>query len=408
MTKCIIYTCAYNAEKVFMRTANSILNQTYTNWVWYIVDNGSTDSTAQIISNLSAEHDNIIRLHNKQNNVWEDGNFFLDVVKSYDDDDYFCMIDADDEYKPNFLQDSVSFMEQHDLDIVASGNDLVDITSYKFLGDSRIRKDLVLTTGKEISDNFYILLHYLWTWWGKLYRIKTIKTDFMPLGVYGMDTIYTTMFFTNADRIGILAKSLHKYYVTAGTTSVSSFNVNITTPQILHETYLKLLMQRCGYISEKNTGILMSLYMISLFKTVPSLMQSQVSIEKKLANILEIGRNKYTIQLALTKDLAELGEKDKNEMKIQLFTYICDFLLKVQNVDDGLVEDYCACGEMCASLLERHNDWLHFQQTKLNYFISINDYPQAYTALQTLLDIFPDNENLIELEIELKKLNNPE
>jgi glycosyltransferase involved in cell wall biosynthesis len=104
MVKVNVFTQAYNAEKTLKRTINSILAQTYDDWIWYFVNNGSTDRTEEIIK-AYAENDKRIKvLRNRQNNVWEMGNSYLDVINQCDNSDFFCWIDADDEYKPTFFK----------------------------------------------------------------------------------------------------------------------------------------------------------------------------------------------------------------------------------------------------------------------------------------------------------------
>ncbi len=45
MGKVIIHSWAYNAEKTLPRTIESILKQSYKDWVLVLTDNAATDST---------------------------------------------------------------------------------------------------------------------------------------------------------------------------------------------------------------------------------------------------------------------------------------------------------------------------------------------------------------------------
>lgn len=44
-----ILTCVHNQSPYFGQTVKSVLNQTYKNWEWVVLDDGSTDSTADIV-----------------------------------------------------------------------------------------------------------------------------------------------------------------------------------------------------------------------------------------------------------------------------------------------------------------------------------------------------------------------
>jgi teichuronic acid biosynthesis glycosyltransferase TuaG len=47
---------AYNAEKYIAESIRSVLDQTYQDWELIVVDDGSTDKTAQVVQSFSAQH----------------------------------------------------------------------------------------------------------------------------------------------------------------------------------------------------------------------------------------------------------------------------------------------------------------------------------------------------------------
>ena len=49
MARLAFYTQTYNAEKYVAKAIESVLNQTYTDFVYYIVDDASSDGTVDII-----------------------------------------------------------------------------------------------------------------------------------------------------------------------------------------------------------------------------------------------------------------------------------------------------------------------------------------------------------------------
>ncbi len=66
MIKFTIITPAYNCENYLGTCLDSFLKQTYTNWRAIVVDDGSKDSTPQILDEYASRDSRIIAIH-KQN-----------------------------------------------------------------------------------------------------------------------------------------------------------------------------------------------------------------------------------------------------------------------------------------------------------------------------------------------------
>ena len=113
-----ILLAVYNGEKYLSVQIDSIIAQTSHDWVLYIRDDASTDSTQKIIANYCNEHDNIVVVKDDLGNLGCSENFrqLLRVV----DADYYMFSDADDYWLPEKIQVSFDFIrkkEQHYINI---------------------------------------------------------------------------------------------------------------------------------------------------------------------------------------------------------------------------------------------------------------------------------------------------
>jgi teichuronic acid biosynthesis glycosyltransferase TuaG len=61
-----VVTPVYNGENFVQSAYNCLCRQTYTNWEWVVVDDGSTDSTAERMEILASE-DQRIRFFQQKN-----------------------------------------------------------------------------------------------------------------------------------------------------------------------------------------------------------------------------------------------------------------------------------------------------------------------------------------------------
>ena len=96
----------FNREQYIETAVDSILNQTFKDFEFIIIDDGSTDSTVEI---LESYHDKRIRLvtknENKGNYTARNEGMKMAVGK------YICVMDSDDIALPNRIQKQFDFME---------------------------------------------------------------------------------------------------------------------------------------------------------------------------------------------------------------------------------------------------------------------------------------------------------
>lgn len=87
----------YNKEKHIVNTISTVLNQTYTDFELIVVDDGSTDQSAQQVAQIQ---DNRIRLIQKENEgVSKTRNLGVHLAKN----ELVCFLDADDEWDVTYL-----------------------------------------------------------------------------------------------------------------------------------------------------------------------------------------------------------------------------------------------------------------------------------------------------------------
>lgn len=109
---------AYNSEEYIVEAIVSILNQTYKNFEFIIIDDASLDKTIDIIKNFQKKDKRIILVKNRENiGVTKSLNKTLRRAKGK----YIIRMDADDFAYPNRFIQQVNIMERHP-EVVVSGS----------------------------------------------------------------------------------------------------------------------------------------------------------------------------------------------------------------------------------------------------------------------------------------------
>ena len=105
----------YNAQEYLSDCLNSILAQTYPNWIAYCVDDGSTDLTPSILDSF-AEKDNRIKVfHTPNRGVARARNFALSQIKN---EKWISFVDSDDYIAPSMYETIVNAIGDNEVDYV--------------------------------------------------------------------------------------------------------------------------------------------------------------------------------------------------------------------------------------------------------------------------------------------------
>lgn len=135
----------YNKGKYIQRTINSVLNQTHQNFEILVINDGSTDDSLKQIEKIKSEKIRILNQLNQGVSVAR--NTGIREAKY----NWISLLDGDDEYKPSFLGDIKTAIEENE-------NCIAYVTSLEKInlnGNSFIPKLRFVPKFKGILKNYY-------------------------------------------------------------------------------------------------------------------------------------------------------------------------------------------------------------------------------------------------------------
>jgi len=134
MLKVTVITAVRNGELFFAETIDSIINQTFKDWEYIIIDDNSNDKTVEIVEEFIKDDDRIklIKL-NETKGPFGAANIGIEHAKGK----YIIRTDADDISLPNRFKKQVEFLEKNkNIKACVSYGSLIDQnsneTGYKF------------------------------------------------------------------------------------------------------------------------------------------------------------------------------------------------------------------------------------------------------------------------------------
>ncbi|MBL08957.1 MAG: hypothetical protein CL402_00305 [Acidiferrobacteraceae bacterium] len=138
-----VVTSVYNGEAYLKECVDSVLNQTFQDFEYIILNNGSTDGTAEILSQYTEPRLQIV--HQENQGLSRSLNKGIHMASS----ELIARLDADDFSNPYRLEKQINFMNQHP-EIVLCGSqfkvllgmDYIDNPTHGLEDDESIRKSM--------------------------------------------------------------------------------------------------------------------------------------------------------------------------------------------------------------------------------------------------------------------------
>ncbi len=112
----------YNRVNYLERAINSVLNQSFKNWELIVIDDGSTDNSANLLDNFIMKYENIRYLkHSNRKTPLSTNSGILASVGTY-----ITFLGSDDEYKIDHLKLRIDFMSNNpDIDLIHGGVEII-------------------------------------------------------------------------------------------------------------------------------------------------------------------------------------------------------------------------------------------------------------------------------------------
>lgn len=245
--KISVIMLTYNREALIGRAIESILKQTFTEFEFIIVDNGSTDHSGKIADQYAEKDSRIHVIHRERGNIGSGRNTGLDAAKGT----YIAFIDDDDWCDPDFLEYLYQLAEENRADVSICGASKED---HGVVVPAGVFDELLIMNAKEAVITMMWRKRYNTGFPTKLIKRALFdKNRFAETGQY--DDI-SLMYKILAQSERTAAHGLPKYHVYRheGNNSSATTKDNLITPEYL-ESYRTAYRERtewlCDYFPEE-------------------------------------------------------------------------------------------------------------------------------------------------------------
>ncbi len=281
MIKLTVAMITYNREKYISKAIESVLNQTYKNFKFIILDNCSTDNTGDIIKNFNSPKINYIK---NDKNIGFVGN--LNKALDICDTEYLIIVHDDDILKDDLLEKEINILEKDkDISLVGANRIYIDENGISKGKLYELDEDIVYEKFQYIEQGLTLCMPTV------MFRMNFIKNNNLRFNSY----------------VGEVSDTLFWYEVNLLDTKIHF----IKEPLIYYRQHSN---QGC-FNKEKMIRSTMRLFEVMLKK----IHGSDISLinKNKIINKLE--------NVFINEALKSLDIKDCNSM---LFNKLCSFMLE--------------------------------------------------------------------------------
>jgi len=213
MNKVSVIMPVYNAEQTLRRSVESVLRQTYREIELIIVDDGSTDRSAEILEELQKKDGRIIVIHQMNAGVSAARNTAL----KYATGEYVSFIDSDDAYQHSFIERMLDALITTDGQVVVCGFE--DTCGNRFSYANRCYHHFC-----EMADEIQKISDagYLNNVWNKMYLRSRIIHAFPEDISLGEDQLFNVWNLQNCEEIILISECLYCYHTEKNRVSLST------------------------------------------------------------------------------------------------------------------------------------------------------------------------------------------
>lgn len=216
-----IIVCIYNGEKYLKKCVDSIINQDYKNIEIILIEDGSPDSSGEIIDNYAKIDKRIRVIHQKNMGVSLSRNKGLDLSNGK----YICIIDQDDWIEKNYVSYLLKLNYEFNSQISITPKVIISTTnsnSYK----EQSKADYVYTGEEAACDMLYSKIDI--GPWNKMISKDLIEKNNIRFhnelfGGEGLD--FSVECFMKAKNVAVGLHGIYHYRIDNYTSEMSSFKL---------------------------------------------------------------------------------------------------------------------------------------------------------------------------------------
>lgn len=213
----------YNVEDYLKKCIDSLLNQTYKNLEIILIDDGSTDNSADICDQYANKYNNVYAYHKKNGGLSSARN--LGIEKINKESKYIGFVDSDDYVNTKMYEILYNNIKKYNVGISISEIEGIYDYNHKPVEYDK-NFDVCVETSEQFLDNYFNNYCTSTSVCNKLYKREYIEDFKFEVGKVYEDQLYSPKLIYRAEKIVYTNAKLYYYYQRSNSISHGGSDIN--------------------------------------------------------------------------------------------------------------------------------------------------------------------------------------
>jgi glycosyltransferase EpsJ len=297
----------YNVEKYVGKAIESILAQTFTEYEFLIVDDGTPDKSGEICDAYAKKDSRIRVIHKENGGAPSARNTAIDIAQG----EYVYFLDSDDWAEPTMLADMYALAKKNQADLVVCGFYIDTYYGDKHLSEKICVDDRIYTNAQEFRSESYRYFdrNLLYTPWNKLYRMDRIRQYHLrfPQTLWD-DFPFNLSYLFHVERVAITTHAYYHFIRAREDSETSSYRADMYEKREEEQGWMEELYQAWGIDDDKTKEMVARRYIERMIGCIANVTSSKCTLSGKerraqIRSMIENPRVKKALELAKPRSL---------------------------------------------------------------------------------------------------------
>lgn len=277
----------YNVSEYLPKAIESVLNQSFTSFELFLIDDGSTDNSGKICDEYAIKDNRIKVIHQENSGAHNARNNALKIATG----EYVCFFDSDDYIDVNMLNDLYCLALNNNSNLVISG---FYIHTYYNLNDY-ITLDYVPNTTNDLEvesfndkksfrENAYLNFdkNMFYSPWNKLYKLSYIKENSITFPItYRDDFPFVLSVIKDIDRVTFTKKQYYHFIRKRSDSETQKYFPNLFEKREEEHNEMLSIYKHWGLDSDYNSmEMIARRYIDRIIECIVNLFNSECKLSK--------------------------------------------------------------------------------------------------------------------------------